>query len=195
MSPATGVEVLVSLGAFRGVTVALLERAVRAVLEDADVARAEISLTLLGDDAIRELNRRYLGKDRPTDVLAFSLGTGVHPIGDVYVGVEQARRQARELDVPAKEEIVRLAIHGTLHVLGHDHPEGARAPGQPHVHAPGGARRARAGPLTGAGVPAAGWWHRLPCHPVTAGGSSGVASRRPTRARRSLDTDGVPSTR
>jgi probable rRNA maturation factor len=125
------VEVLVSLGAFRGVTIATLERAVRAVLEEARVERAEISLTLLGDDAIRDLNRRYLGRDRPTDVLAFSLGTGDEPLGDVYVGVEQARRQARELDVPAQEEIVRLAIHGTLHVLGHDHPEGVERADSP----------------------------------------------------------------
>lgn len=124
MSPTAGVEVRVSLGAFRGVTVGLLEDAVRAALTEEGVERAEISLTLLGDDGIRHLNRRYLGRDRPTDVLAFSLGGDGAPIGDVYVGVAQARRQARELGVPAKEELVRLAVHGTLHVLGHDHPEG-----------------------------------------------------------------------
>ncbi len=124
MTPAGGVEVQVSLGAFRGVARALLERAVRATLTEERVPVAEISLTLLGDDAIRDLNRRWLGRDRPTDVLAFALGTGEEPLGDVYVGVEQARRQAREAGVSAREEIVRLAIHGTLHVLGHDHPEG-----------------------------------------------------------------------
>jgi probable rRNA maturation factor len=45
-------------------------------------------------------------------------------VGDVYIGVEQAERQAAELDIPFDEELVRLAIHGTLHVLGYDHPEG-----------------------------------------------------------------------
>ena len=45
-------------------------------------------------------------------------------MGDVYLGVEQAARQAAEEGVPLAEELVRLAVHGTLHVLGHDHPEG-----------------------------------------------------------------------
>jgi probable rRNA maturation factor len=73
---------------------------------------------------MRELNRRYLGKDRPTDVIAFTLGEGGDLVGDVYLGVGQARRQADELGIPLGEELARLAIHGTLHVLGHDHPEG-----------------------------------------------------------------------
>jgi rRNA maturation RNase YbeY len=73
---------------------------------------------------MRELNRRYLGKDVPTDVIAFALGEGGDLVGDVYVGVEQARRQAEELGLAVEEELARLVIHGVLHVLGHDHPEG-----------------------------------------------------------------------
>jgi probable rRNA maturation factor len=84
----------------------------------------EVSLTLVDDDAIRSINREYLGKDRATDVIAFSLGEGGRLLGDVYVGVEQALRQAAELRVDPAEELVRLAVHGTLHVLGHDHPDG-----------------------------------------------------------------------
>jgi len=84
----------------------------------------EISLTLLDDEAIAALNRRYLGREGPTDVLAFSLGEPTAPLGDVYVGFQQAGRQAAEHGVPLEEELARLAIHGTLHVLGHDHPEG-----------------------------------------------------------------------
>jgi probable rRNA maturation factor len=45
-------------------------------------------------------------------------------LGDIYVGYDQATRQAEEAGVPLPEELARLAIHGTLHVLGHDHPEG-----------------------------------------------------------------------
>lgn len=111
-------------GGFDGVDAAELSRAVRHTLASQGVEEAEISLTLLDDREIRALNRRYLGKDRPTDVIAFALGSGPAPLGDVYVGVEQARRQADELHVPEAEELVRLAVHGTLHVLGHDHPEG-----------------------------------------------------------------------
>lgn len=98
---------------------------VQAVLASQGVTDAEISLTLLDDAEIGDLNLRYLGKDRPTDVIAFPLeGPGRGVVGDVYVGVEQALRQARELGVDPREELVRLTVHGVLHVLGHDHPEG-----------------------------------------------------------------------
>ena len=91
---------------------------------DADGREAELSITLVDDEEIKRLNREYRGHDRPTDVIAFSLGGPEQPLGDVYVGAEQARRQAEALGVPLSEELVRLAIHGTLHVLGHDHPDG-----------------------------------------------------------------------
>ena len=118
-----GLDVAVS-GA-EGPVAAVLERAVRATLVAEGVERAEVSLTLLEDEEIQALNRRYLGKDRPTDVIAFDLADeGEAPLGDVYVGVEQARRQADEVGVELTEELVRLAVHGTLHVLGHDHPDG-----------------------------------------------------------------------
>jgi rRNA maturation RNase YbeY len=102
----------------------LLERAVLAALSMEGRDDLEVSVALHDDADMRELNRRYLGKDAPTDVLAFALGEDDDLVGDLYIGVEQAARQAKELDVPLEEELARLAIHGTLHVLGHDHPEG-----------------------------------------------------------------------
>src|SRR5690606_11950561 len=104
----------------------LLRRAVRVTLATQGVARGEFSLALLSDAAIAELNERYLGHEGPTDVLSFPLYEGDEPpVGDVYIGYEQALRQAAALGVPPAEELARLAIHGTLHVLGYDHPEGA----------------------------------------------------------------------
>jgi probable rRNA maturation factor len=94
------------------------------VLASEGVGDAEISLTLLDDEGIGEMNRRFLGRDRATDVIAFALGPGPCVVGDVYLGAEQARRQAADAGVSVDEELVRLAVHGTLHVLGHDHPEG-----------------------------------------------------------------------
>jgi len=129
--PRGDLEVQVDLGPFEDVSAEVLERAVRVTLAEEGVASAEVSLTLLDDDGIRTLNARYLDKDRPTDVLAFSLGTAAAPLGDVYLGVEQARRQADELGVARDEELVRLAIHGTLHVLGHEHPEGEERASSP----------------------------------------------------------------
>jgi len=106
------------------VPVALLEQGVRAVLTREGVTEGEISVTLLSDEEIREMNHRWLGHDRVTDVIAFALHeTGGAPVGDVYVGLEQAERQAQELGLERSEEWLRLVVHGTLHVLGHDHPE------------------------------------------------------------------------
>lgn len=107
-----------------------LARAIRATLQDLAVAEAEISLTLLGDDEIADLNRRYLGHEGPTDVLSFALYEADEtPVGDVYIGYPQSLRQAEALGIPAHEELVRLAVHGTLHVLGYDHPEGEEREG------------------------------------------------------------------
>lgn len=98
--------------------------AVRHVLRAEDVAEAEISVTLLDDPQIAQLNQEYLGHQGPTDVISFALhGEGETPLGDVYIGEEQALRQAADLGVEAGEEILRLAVHGTLHVLGYEHPE------------------------------------------------------------------------
>ena len=86
---------------------------------------AEVSFTCLGADEIAEMNRRYLDRDRPTDVIAFPLSeAGSAPVGDVYLCPEVALESAEERDLPAAEEVVRLVAHGALHVLGHEHPEG-----------------------------------------------------------------------
>lgn len=105
---------------------ALLRRAALAALAEQGVEDAELSITLLDDAAMRDLNRDWLGHDRPTDVIAFPLGNGdAAPLGDIYIGVERAVEQAADLGVATREELTRLAVHGTLHVLGHDHAEGA----------------------------------------------------------------------
>lgn len=103
----------------------LLRRAVERTLEAEGCPDGEISLTFLPDPGIAGMNRRWLGRDGPTDVIAFALhDEGDAPLGDVYIGREQARRQAADLGVDEVEELVRLAVHGTLHVVGHDHPDG-----------------------------------------------------------------------
>jgi probable rRNA maturation factor len=104
---------------------------VRRTLEVEHCGAGEISLALLDDVGMRRLHDRFLGEDRTTDVLAFSLGDADDVLGDVYLGLEQAERQATELDIPLEEELMRLAVHGTLHVLGHDHPDGPERDGSP----------------------------------------------------------------
>ena len=97
--------------------------AVRAVLRG-ERRRATISVTFVGRDRMRSLNRQYKGSTRATDVLAFGLPQpGGELAGDVYVCVWRARQQARVHRVAAREEVLRLVVHGTLHVLGWDHPD------------------------------------------------------------------------
>ena len=74
------------------------------------------------DDArIQELNRRFLGRDRPTDVIAFNLSDSPEKLeGEVYVSVETAERQALDYGVTFWNELCRLAVHGVLHLLGFD---------------------------------------------------------------------------
>jgi probable rRNA maturation factor len=74
------------------------------------------------------LNHRYLGHHGPTDVISFGLGRVGRRgavVGDVYICAEMARENAKTQGISAGEELLRLVIHGTLHVLGHDHPTGA----------------------------------------------------------------------
>lgn len=103
----------------------IVSRAAATTLDAQAAEDAELSVTLLDDHGMAALNRQWLAREGPTDVIAFPLhGEGEPPVGDIYIGMEQARRQAEELHVPAEEELGRLVVHGTLHVLGWDHPEG-----------------------------------------------------------------------
>lgn len=71
------------------------------------------------------MNRHYLSRDRPTDVIAFELGDPPVVLGDVYLCPEVAEAEAEERGIDPSREILRLVIHGTLHALGWEHPEGA----------------------------------------------------------------------
>lgn len=119
------VDVHVAEGIGFEVQVDRVERAVETVLAREGVADAVLSYAFLDDDMIAELNRKHLGHEGPTDVISFPLSSEGQPlVGDVYVGAEQARRQADDLRVALEEELLRLVVHGTLHVLGYEHPEG-----------------------------------------------------------------------
>jgi probable rRNA maturation factor len=83
--------------------------------------RGEVSLVLAGDGLLRRLNRDYRGQDRPTDVLSFPGGGGEAGLGDVVISVETAERNARAGGRTLPQELDVLALHGFLHVLGHDH--------------------------------------------------------------------------
>ena len=95
---------------------------VTAVLDGEGAGEAIVSVTFLSGPAMRGLNRRTLGRDHATDVVAYALAHPGHVVGDVYVCPAVARRSAHAAGVSVAEELVRLVVHGVLHVLGYDHP-------------------------------------------------------------------------
>jgi probable rRNA maturation factor len=107
----------------------LVRKAAVAALRAERVKDAMLSITFVGRATMSRLNRRYLGHHGATDVISFGLGRvgGRGPVvGDVYICAEVARDNAKRQGISAGEELLRLVIHGTLHVLGHDHPGGSR---------------------------------------------------------------------
>lgn len=79
-----------------------------------------ISAVLLSDPEIQRLNKQYLSHDYPTDVLAFLLNASGEALdGEVYVSMDTARRQATEFSVTVENEVLRLVVHGVLHLCGH----------------------------------------------------------------------------
>jgi probable rRNA maturation factor len=98
-----------------------IERVVRRILSDAGIKQARISIAVVDDPTIHELNRRYLAHDEPTDVLSFVLEQGPGMLeGEVVASGDTARRTAEQLDWPAEDELLLYIVHGTLHLVGYD---------------------------------------------------------------------------
>jgi probable rRNA maturation factor len=132
-----------------GVDARALKTTMRALMHAAGEDGAAISVSLVDDAAIQEINREHRGKNKPTDVLSFpfhaphervpksskvAAPSAARPpqakpvgppvfLGDIVISVDTARRQAADYDAPLQREVYRLLIHGLLHVLGHDHEE------------------------------------------------------------------------
>ncbi len=124
----------------RRVDVARLTAVLRAAA-DALSVKGEVALVLTGDRALRKLNHRYRGKDKPTDVLSFPGPCQAHvggpaaarrdacaacvgqapALGDIVISVDTAAANAKRLGRTLPQEMDVLALHGFLHVLGYDH--------------------------------------------------------------------------
>jgi len=87
----------------------------------------EISLLLVNDEEIKEINKRYLGRDFPTNVISFSLSDGEfgninpHILGDIVISLETTLRDAMEAGITFDDELDFLIIHGLLHLLDYNH--------------------------------------------------------------------------
>ena len=120
---------------------ALLEHAARLTLDagrsvpltdgfDFALASADMTIVLTDDAQLHELNREYLGVDAPTDVLSFPASeedpeTGTPYLGDILISIPRAKQQAEAAGHSVEDEVQLLVVHGTLHLLGHDHAEAA----------------------------------------------------------------------
>jgi probable rRNA maturation factor len=88
---------------------------------------AELSLLLVDDAMIQDLNRRYLNRDKPTNILAFPMREGefstLHPhlLGDLVISVEMAKRQSNRFGLDEMEMVILLMVHGVLHLIGYEH--------------------------------------------------------------------------
>jgi probable rRNA maturation factor len=110
-----------------GVSRDRVQRVAQYILRAERVRNALLSITFVSDRRIAAMNWRHLRHRGATDVISFGFaitekGGGV--VGDVYIAPNAARRNARAAGVGIREELLRLVVHGVLHVLGHDHPDG-----------------------------------------------------------------------
>ena len=112
----------------------VVRQAILATLEYEDFRRdTEVSVTFCDNEYIKKLNKNYRNKDSATDVLSFPLydlsadsnepliDEGALELGDIVISIERARDQAKEIGHSTLDEIVFLAVHSTLHLLGYDH--------------------------------------------------------------------------
>ena len=104
-----------------------IEKAVRGVLDAEKVDYGcEINVEITDNSEIQKLNREFRGKDIPTDVLSFPMNeinpeNGLMILGDIAISIEKAKEQSEELNQSLERELMFLAIHATLHLLGYDH--------------------------------------------------------------------------
>lgn len=99
------------------------------ILSELGLPDAELSILFVSDHQIQKLNKYYLRRDKPTNVLAFPMQKGEfsclnpHILGDIVISVETARRQSNRFGLNPMEMIILLLIHGILHLVGYEHEE------------------------------------------------------------------------
>jgi len=104
-----------------------IRRVARRILTELGLLEAELSLLFVNDLQIQTLNREYLRRDKPTNVLAFPMRRGefstLHPhlLGDLVISVETAKRQSNRFGLDEMEMVILLMVHGVLHLIGYEH--------------------------------------------------------------------------
>jgi len=123
------VEVQIAPPFRRALRTPWLRRIARQILVAEGAGPSELGVVISDDATVRDLNRRYLGVDQPTDVLSFGLGSEAFTLppgeaaslGEVIISYPTAVRQAEEQGHSVEAEVAHLLVHGILHLLGYDH--------------------------------------------------------------------------
>lgn len=114
---------------FRGITRGEIQKYLKRIAEILSLTDVSLSLILTDNEYIHGINRKYLQRDRPTDVISFSyrddpfpLSEGmVEHLGDIYLSLEMALENSGAYGVAFIDEVKRLMVHGILHLIGYDH--------------------------------------------------------------------------
>jgi len=108
----------------------IIEDVIRATSERLDVSDSIVSIVLVDDERIHEINKTYRNVDRPTDVISFAFmdeetnpDNGITDLGEIYISLDRAHKQSEEYGHTFKRELSFLTVHGLLHLLGYDHME------------------------------------------------------------------------
>jgi probable rRNA maturation factor len=121
---------IVRRGSGKKVSTRKLKTIALKILELVEQDRAELSLAIVDNQEMQQLNAQFRNQDYPTDVLSFPsdavVPTGARVLGDVIISVDKAQSQAKQRGRTLQEEIVTLLIHGILHLLGYDHERSAK---------------------------------------------------------------------
>lgn len=110
----------------RQITKKFIKESAEKILEYMGIDKAEVSITLTDDRTIQSINKEWRGKDMPTDVLSFPIDEKppkyrYRVLGDIVISLPYAKRQSEKIGLSYREEVIRLLIHGILHLLGYDH--------------------------------------------------------------------------
>ena len=99
-----------------------LRSMIKTLIEDESSGASSVNVVYCNNRLMCDLNKNFLGHNGTTDVLAFDLDDGEREelLGEVYVNLQQARKQAKDFKIKYNEEVERLTVHGILHLLGYD---------------------------------------------------------------------------
>ena len=115
------------------ISIPQLRQVARKILSVSGCPDAELSILIVGDRRIRQINRDYLQRDKATNVISFAqqegevVGAGGLLLGDVVISAETAARDAGDAGLPLASELYFLLLHGILHLLGYDHEHSGAA--------------------------------------------------------------------